>query len=91
MLKGRRIALIEDDEIMGASIVQRLQLEGAEVLWLRLAQRAIGALRTPRAPIDAVICDIRLPDGTGEEVFTTLCRTITPPPFLFITDRKSVV
>lgn len=90
MLKGRRIALIEDDEIMGASIVQRLQLEGAEVLWLKLAQRAIGALRTPRAPIDAVVCDIRLPDGTGEEVFTTLCRTITPPPFLFITGQGGI-
>jgi len=85
MLKGRRIALIEDDEIMGGSIAQRLLLEGAEVLWLKLAQRAIGALRTPRAPIDAVVCDIRLPDGTGEEVFSTLCRTITPPPFMFIT------
>ncbi len=90
MLKGSRIALIEDDEIMGASIVQRLQLEGAEVLWLKLAQRAIGALRTPRAPIDAVVCDIRLPDGTGEEVFTTLCRTITPPPFLFITGQGGI-
>lgn len=90
MLKGSRIALVEDDEIMGASIVQRLQLEGAEVLWLKLAQRAIGALRTPRAPIDAVVCDIRLPDGTGEEVFTTLCRTITPPPFLFITGQGGI-
>lgn len=90
MLKGRRIALIEDDEIMGGSIAQRLVLEGAEVLWLKLAQRAIGALRTPRAPIDAVVCDIRLPDGTGEEVFTTLCRTLTPPPFLFITGQGGI-
>lgn len=47
MLKDRRIALIEDDEIMGASIEQRLRLEGAEVLWLKQMQRAIGALRTP--------------------------------------------
>ncbi|EEW26907.1 sigma-54-dependent transcriptional regulator [Rhodobacter ferrooxidans] len=90
MLKGRRIALIEDDEIMGASLLQRLQLEGAEVLWLKLAQRAIGALRTPRAPIDAVVCDIRLPDGSGEEVFATLCRSITPPPFLFITGQGEI-
>lgn len=90
MLKGRRIALIEDDEIMGGSVAQRLTLEGAEVMWLKLAQRAIGALRTPRAPIDAVICDIRLPDGTGEEVFTTLCRTMTPPPFLFITGQGGI-
>lgn len=90
MLKGRRIALIEDDEIMGASIAQRLTLERAEVIWLKRAQRAIGALRTPRAPIDAVICDIGLPDGTGEEVFTTLCRTMTPPPFLFITGQGGI-
>ncbi|MFN4129000.1 MAG: sigma-54-dependent transcriptional regulator [Paracoccaceae bacterium] len=90
MLKGRRIALVEDDEIMGGSIAQRLTLEGAEVIWLKLAQRAIGALRTPRAPIDAVICDIRLPDGTGEDVFTTLCRTMTPPPFLFITGQGGI-
>ncbi len=65
-LGGRRIALIEDDEIMGASLAQRLELEGAEVLWLKQAVRAVHAVRTPRAPIDAVICDIRLPDGTGE-------------------------
>ncbi len=90
MLKGRRIALVEDDEIMGGSIAQRLTLEGAEVIWLKLAQRAIGALRTPRAPLDAVICDIRLPDGTGEEVFTTLCRSMTPPPFLFITGQGGI-
>lgn len=90
MLKGRRIALVEDDEIMGASIEQRLRLEGADVVWLKLMQRAVGALRTPRAPIDAVVCDIRLPDGTGEELFATLCRTATPPPFLFITGQGGI-
>ena len=89
-LGGRRIALVEDDEIMGASIAQRLELEGAEVVWLKQAHRAIPAIRTPRAPIDAVICDIRLPDGSGEMVFTTLCRTITPPPFLFITGHGGI-
>ena len=90
MLKGHRIALVEDDEIMGTSLVQRLTLEGAEVIWLKLAARAIGALRTPRAPIDAVICDIRLPDGTGEDLFATLCQTTTPPPFLFITGQGGI-
>ena len=89
-MKGRRIALVEDDEIMGASIEQRLRLEGAEVVWLKLMHRAVGALRTPRAPIDAVVCDIRLPDGTGEELFATLCRTAAPPPFLFITGQGGI-
>ncbi|WP_096788041.1 sigma-54 dependent transcriptional regulator [Rhodobacter sp. CZR27] len=90
MLSGHRIALIEDDEIMGGSLLQRLTLEGAEVLWLKQAGRALGALRTPRKPFHAVICDIRLPDGSGEEVFTTLCRTVTPPPFLFITGQGDI-
>lgn len=90
MLSGFRIALVEDDEIMGSSLTQRLELEGAEVIWIKLISRAVGALRTPRAPIDAVICDIRLPDGDGEWLFNTLCETITPPPFLFITGHGGV-
>ena len=90
MLDGRRIVLVEDDEIMGGSIAQRLELEGASVLWLKRMQRALGAIRTPQQPIDAVICDIALPDGSGEELFTTLCRTSTPPPFLFITGQGGI-
>ncbi|MDZ7711082.1 MAG: sigma 54-interacting transcriptional regulator [Roseovarius sp.] len=90
MLDGRRIVLVEDDEIMGASIAQRLELEGASVLWLKRMQRALGAIRTPQRAIDVVICDIALPDGTGEELFATLCRTATPPPFLFITGQGGI-
>lgn len=90
MLKGFRIALVEDDDIMGSSLVQRLEIEGAEVLWLKQVSRAVGALRTPRLPIDAVICDIRLPGGNGEDLFNTLNRTSTPPPFLFITAHGGI-
>ena len=90
MLKGCRIALIEDDEIMGGSLMQRLTLEGAEVIWIKRAGPAVGAIRTPRAQIDAVVCDIRLPDGTGEDIFSELCRTTTPPPFLFITGQGGI-
>lgn len=90
MLEGRRIALIEDDDTMGSSLAQRLELEGAEVLWFKQANRALGALRTPRAPIDAAECDIRLPDGSGEDLFLTLLRTSSPPPFLFITGHGGV-
>ena len=90
MLEGARIALIEDDEIMGASLLQRLELEGAEVIWHKQFARALGALRTPRAPIDAVVCDIRLPDGSGEELFGRLLETATPPPFLFITGHGGI-
>jgi DNA-binding NtrC family response regulator len=90
MLEGRRIILVEDDEIMGASLIQRLTLEGAEVQWHRQVARALPAIRTPRKSLDAVICDIRLPDGTGEELYDTLTRTSHPPPFLFITGQGGI-
>jgi DNA-binding NtrC family response regulator len=90
MLEGRRIVLVEDDEIMGTSLVQRLELEGAEVQWHRQIARALPAIRTPRKPVDAVVCDIRLPDGTGEELYETLTRTSHPPPFLFITGEGGI-
>jgi len=90
MLAGRRIVLVEDDEIMGASIAQRLEIEGADVHWLKLKVTGVAAIRAPRIPVDAVICDIRLPDGTGEELFESLCRTMTPPPFLFVTGQGEI-
>lgn len=90
MIAGRRIALVEDDDIMGESLLQRLELEGAEVVWLKQATRALGAIRTARAPLDAVICDIRLPDGNGADLYQRLCQTAAPPPFLFITAHGGV-
>jgi DNA-binding response OmpR family regulator len=90
MLEGRRILIVEDDEFVGASLAQRLELEGAHVVWFKQMVRALGAIRTPATPIDAVICDIGLPDGSGEELFTILCRTSAPPPFLFITGQGGV-
>lgn len=90
MLTGRHLVLIEDDAIMGNSLVQRLELEGADVTWVKQAVRGIAAVRTPRRPVDAVVCDIRLPDGTGEEIFNTVSRTVAPPPFLFITGQGEI-
>lgn len=90
MLAGRRILLIEDDAIMGASLAQRLELEGAEVRWVKQVVRAIPEIRVARAPVDAVVCDIRLSDGTGEEIFARVSATMTPPPFLFITGQGGI-
>jgi len=89
MLEGRTIALVEDDEIMGGSLDQRLRLEGARVVWFKTFQRALGGLRTPHRPFDAVICDIRLADGSGEDLFLKLGETTVPPPFLFMTGQAS--
>ena len=77
------LALIEDDPIMGESLTQRLTLEGANVVWWRSRAEAIRGLAARRP--DAVICDIRLPDGSGEDVFRETMTHGHPPAFLFMT------
>jgi DNA-binding NtrC family response regulator len=90
MLCGRRFAIVEDDEIMGASLVQRLELEAAKPTWWRRGADAAAALRSARAPFDAVVCDIRLPDRDGEAVFREAATAGPPPPFLFITAHGEI-
>lgn len=82
-LERRAIGLIEDDPIMGESLVQRLSLEGAEVTWWRTKAEAVTGLARRRH--HAVICDLKLPDGTGEDIFVEAVKSEGVPPFLFMT------
>ena len=56
----KNLLLIEDDPIMGESLVQRFELEGFEVTWRR---RLSEVTQTLDAHWCAVISDVRLPDG----------------------------
>lgn len=83
------LCLIEDDEIMGESLFDRFELEGYAVEWQRTAQSALTAIENGN--YTAVVSDIRLPDGSGEEIFIRLLnRGISLPPFLFITGHGSI-
>lgn len=82
-LSGRVVGLLEDDLIMGESLVQRLALEGTVVRWWKTGREAIAELG--KAKPEAVICDIRLPDMGGDEVFKEMAAAGGVPPFLFIT------
>jgi DNA-binding NtrC family response regulator len=86
-LENRTLGLIEDDPIMGESLVQRLQLEGASVRWWRTCADALRELPTSctMGCTAAIICDIRLPDGSGADVYRSMARRGGVPPFLFIT------
>lgn len=78
------VCLIEDDDIMGESLVERFRLEGLEVTWLRQARAAMHCLQSQRFNI--VVSDIHLPDMEGDKMFRTLVDTTTDlPPFIFIT------
>lgn len=82
-LEGCVIGLLEDDPVMGESLVQSLTLEGCEVDWWATQDEARRGLR--RNNPDLVICDMRLPDGRGDELFYELATTHDLPPFLFVT------
>lgn len=78
-----RIGLLEDDPIMGESLVQRLTLEGHKVQWWTRGEQALRQLSAQVGDFDLVICDIRLPDMNGEEVFRQSCGE-SSTPFLFM-------
>lgn len=68
---------------MGESIVDWLAVAGYRVTWARSAEDAMARLRD--APVDLVICDIRLPGMTGEEFHARAFGRERDAPILFVT------
>ncbi|HWZ69033.1 MAG TPA: sigma-54 dependent transcriptional regulator [Stellaceae bacterium] len=83
-----RIGIIEDNTTMGDSLVQRLELEGYTPLWWQSGQEALEKLFTARP--DLVVCDIVLPDISGEEVFLRALSRLGSTPFLFVTGHGKI-
>jgi DNA-binding NtrC family response regulator len=80
---GPLIALIEDDPVMGESLVEWFSVEGYRTIWFRTGGEALQGLRMARP--DAILCDIRLPDMTGEDIHRAIAPTVSGTPVLFIT------
>lgn len=83
----KTLLLIEDDPIMGESLMQRFELEGYEVVWCRRLAEVDVAPLTPWA---AVISDVRLPDGLATDWFAQLPSTAKEAPWFFLTGYGSV-
>ena len=81
--KETLIGVVEDDAVMGGTLIHRLDLEGYTTAWWRTGQEALSGLRTTRP--DLVVCDIRLPDMSGEDVFLKVLPILGETPFLFVT------
>ncbi len=77
-----RLAVVEDDPTMGESLVQGLELAGWQTEWYRTAASALAGIASARP--DLVICDVRLPDMPGDEIYRIL-NDGTAPPFIFMT------
>ncbi|MBY0381465.1 MAG: sigma-54 dependent transcriptional regulator [Xanthobacteraceae bacterium] len=84
----RLVGLVEDDPVMGESLVQRLTLDGIGVKWWQDGETAVKAIAGSR--FDAIVCDIRLPDMNGEQFFTEAARSGTAAPFMFITGQGDI-
>jgi DNA-binding NtrC family response regulator len=82
------VALIEDDPVMGQSVVDWLAVEGYRTTWFRTGREAVRALS--HEPPDAMICDIRLPDMSGEEVHRALALPCGQAPMLFVTGHGDI-
>ena len=83
------ICLVEDDAIMGESLRERLELEGYAVDWLTTIASASEAIAA--RTYDMLICDDRLPDGSGGDLFARLNTSVTAiPATLFITGFGSI-
>ena len=83
----KSVLLIEDDVIMGESLVQRLELEGLSVHWCRRLDDAQVQVMLGHA---AVISDVRLPDGLATDWFMQLPATVRSVPWFFLTGYGSV-
>ncbi|MEL6202565.1 MAG: sigma-54 dependent transcriptional regulator [Pseudomonadota bacterium] len=77
------ILLLEDDPVLGPSLKQRLELEQFDVFHAQsLAEaREFLARKVP----DFVLSDIRLPDGSGEDLMEDLSSRAGALPTIFMT------
>jgi DNA-binding NtrC family response regulator len=77
------ILIVEDDEILGRSLLQRLTLEGYDARLAADGATALGVVGRQRP--DAVMCDMRLPDRDGESLMREIFARIGAVPTLFMT------
>lgn len=78
----KHLLLVEDDQTLGTTLKERLEKEGYSVLWSKTLLQARTDFST--RPMDLVILDVGLPDGSGFD-FAREIRSRTFTPFLFVT------
>jgi DNA-binding NtrC family response regulator len=80
---GATVILIEDDPVLARSIGQRLRLEGVTAYWARTAAEGEAMLRRHRPTL--LVCDMRLPDGSGEALLARLMPELGGVPVVAVT------
>jgi len=85
-----RILLVEDDRMIGGSLVHGLTDSGYSVDWVRSARDADAALRDEQAAYQILLLDWGLPDKSGIELLRNLRQSGNNVPVLMITARDAL-
>ena len=83
-----RILLVEDDDMIGESVMAGLETEGHAIDWVRDGNSALLALNT--TPYSLVILDLGLPGKDGLQVLKEMRGRRDPTPVLVTTARDTV-
>lgn len=80
------LLLVEDDNSLGATLVERLQKELHTVRWARTIAEAERELKTE--PVHLAILDVGLPDGSGFDLARKI-KASSKTPIIFLTALNS--
>lgn len=81
-----RLLLVEDDAPMGETLLERLEMDGYDVVWVQTQTAAEE--RVQNELFDLIILDVGLPDGSGFDLARKVKR-LRNIPFIFVTAMNS--
>jgi two-component system catabolic regulation response regulator CreB len=82
------ILLVEDESPIADNVVYALETEGFAVIWKQFAHQGLEVLQT--APVELIILDVGLPDGSGFELCKQI-RRISEVPIVFLSARSEEI
>lgn len=82
------VLVVEDDGVLGGTVAQRLRLEGLSIAWVQTVAEALDSLEKHHPAL--MLCDIRLPDGTGHEIFRRAGKLLWETDIIFATAYADV-
>ncbi|HEY6640560.1 response regulator transcription factor [Povalibacter sp.] len=85
-----RLLLVEDDEMIGRSLVRALRDDGYEVDWTQDGAAATSAIDVPDCGYALVLLDWALPKRSGIEILNEMRTRRIDIPVLMLTARDSI-
>ena len=86
-LAGKRILVVDDEDSLREILIEELAAVGAQTFQAPSGNRAADLLAQNK--IDAVISDIRMPDGDGVELLKHIKFQPLPHPIVFLVTGHS--